>query len=103
TYPSFLTFSLLTIHAALPIYPDARDMVCNAFSSMYQENASDFPMEAKEVEYRNRMVSCYPIHPEIFDRLYGDWATLERFQRTRGDRKSTRLNSSHVSISYAVF
>ena len=64
--------------------PAARDMVCNAFSSMYQENASDFPMEAKEVEYRNRMVSCYPIHPEIFDRLYGDWATLERFQRTRG-------------------
>ena len=64
--------------------PEARDMVCNAFSSMYQENASDFPMEAKEVEYRNRMVSCYPIHPEIFDRLYGDWATLEKFQRTRG-------------------
>ena len=62
----------------------ARDMVCNAFSAMYQENAADFPMEAKEVEYRNRMVSCYPIHPEIFDRLYGDWATLERFQRTRG-------------------
>src|SRR5207249_9204761 len=24
-------------------------------------------------------------------------------QRGRGDRKSTRLNSSHVSISYAVF
>lgn len=63
---------------------EARDLVCNAFSSMYQENASDFPMEAKEVEYRNRMRSCYPIHPEIFDRLYGDWATLERFQRTRG-------------------
>lgn len=61
-----------------------RDMVCNAFSSMYQENSVDFPTEAKEVEYRNRMVSCYPIHPEIFDRLYGDWATLERFQRTRG-------------------
>src|SRR5438067_8223662 len=25
------------------------------------------------------------------------------FGRTRQDRKSTRLNSSHVSISYAVF
>ncbi len=62
----------------------ARDMVCNAFSSLYQENSSDFPTETKEVEYRDRMVSCYPIHPEIFDRLYGDWATLERFQRTRG-------------------
>lgn len=22
--------------------------------------------------------------PELFDRLYGDWSTLERFQRTRG-------------------
>lgn len=61
-----------------------RDAVCTAFSEMYQENSSDFPMEAKEVEYLNRMKSCYPIHPEIFDRLYGDWATLERFQRTRG-------------------
>lgn len=63
---------------------ETRGMVCNAFSSMYQENSTDFPTEAKEVEYRDRMVSCYPIHPEIFDRLYGDWATLERFQRTRG-------------------
>src|SRR5947199_6927763 len=26
-----------------------------------------------------------------------------RFQRTRLDRKSTRLNSSHLGISYAVF
>ena len=43
----------------------ARDAVCTAFSRMYQENSSDFPMEAKEVEYRNRMISCYPIHPEV--------------------------------------
>lgn len=64
--------------------PETRDMVCNTFSNMYQENATDFPTEVKEVEYKNRMASCYPIHPEIFDRLYGDWATLERFQRTRG-------------------
>src|SRR5699024_887053 len=27
----------------------------------------------------------------------------ERFAKAEGDRKSTRLNSSHVSISYAVF
>src|SRR4051794_41700108 len=29
--------------------------------------------------------------------------TPERFQREEVDRKSTRLNSSHPSISYAVF
>lgn len=64
--------------------PEIRELVCDAFSAMYQDNSTDFPLEAKEVEYRNRMISCYPIHPEVFDRLYGDWATLERFQRTRG-------------------
>lgn len=64
--------------------PDARDTVCSKFSQMYNENTSDFPTEARELEYRERMVSCYPIHPEVFDRLYEDWATLERFQRTRG-------------------
>lgn len=62
----------------------AKEMVCGAFSRMYNENMADFPSETKEVAYRDRMVSCYPIHPEVFDRLYGDWATLERFQRTRG-------------------
>jgi predicted AAA+ superfamily ATPase len=30
------------------------------------------------------MRASYPIHPEFFDRLYDDWSTLERFQRTRG-------------------
>ncbi len=27
---------------------------------------------------------AYPIHPEVFDRLYEDWSTLDNFQRTRG-------------------
>ena len=64
--------------------PAARDAVCNTFSKMYAENSADFPVDARELEYRDRMVSCYPIHPEVFDRLYEDWATLETFQRTRG-------------------
>ncbi|WP_273395403.1 DUF499 domain-containing protein [Thermophilibacter mediterraneus] len=62
----------------------ARDAVCNAFSKMYAANSADFPVDARELEYRDRMVRCYPIHPEVFDRLYEDWATLETFQRTRG-------------------
>lgn len=62
----------------------AREEVCNAFNRMYNENNTDFPIDAKELEYRDRMISCYPIHPEVFDRLYEDWATLESFQRTRG-------------------
>ncbi|MCL2726873.1 MAG: DUF499 domain-containing protein [Bacteroidales bacterium] len=64
--------------------PVKRDAVCNKFSQMYYENQDDFPMEARSVEYRERLLSCYPIHPEVFDRLYEDWSTLEKFQRTRG-------------------
>ncbi|AEE98002.1 Swt1 family HEPN domain-containing protein [Mahella australiensis] len=60
------------------------DKVCRAFSEMYNANPSDFPPECKEITYLERMKACYPIHPEVFDRLYGDWATLEHFQRTRG-------------------
>ena len=63
---------------------DKRDAVCSKFSHMYAENQSDFPLESKELEYKERMISSYPIHPEVFDRLYEDWGTLERFQRTRG-------------------
>src|SRR5438093_13621246 len=30
------------------------------------------------------MKAAYPIHPELFDRLYNDWSSLDKFQRTRG-------------------
>src|SRR6266496_4794056 len=36
-------------------------------------------------------------------RLPGHGADQRRIRRRAGDRKSTRLNSSHVEISYAVF
>ena len=62
----------------------ARDDVCRAFSSLYRDNGSDFPSECREARYLERLKACYPIHPEVFDRLYADWSTLERFQRTRG-------------------
>ena len=64
--------------------PAGKDAVCAKFSQMYNKNQSDFPLESRELSYMERIASCYPIHPEIFDRLYEDWATLERFQRTRG-------------------
>jgi predicted AAA+ superfamily ATPase len=61
-----------------------RDAVIRSFSQLYQDNASEFPSDAREKEYERRMKAAYPIHPELFDRLYDDWSSLERFQRTRG-------------------
>ena len=52
--------------------------------SPYFVLAGEFPSGVAERDYYDRMVSAYPIHPELFDRLYQDWSTLERFQRTRG-------------------
>lgn len=60
------------------------ESTCQNFSSFYQENARYFPEETITHLYYERMCSSYPIHPEIFDRLYEDWSTLDKFQRTRG-------------------
>ena len=62
----------------------ARDDVCRAFSTLYRDSAGEFPSECREARYLDRLKASYPIHPELFDRLYTDWSTLERFQRTRG-------------------
>ncbi|WP_366743770.1 ATP-binding protein, partial [Thermus scotoductus] len=61
-----------------------RDAVVQAFMRLYREHKGEFPAETAEADYERRMKLAYPIHPELFDRLYGDWSTLEGFQRTRG-------------------
>ena len=54
------------------------------FVEHYRAHGTEFPSGVTEREYENRIRSAYPIHPELLDRLYTDWSTLERFQRTRG-------------------
>lgn len=61
-----------------------RDEACIAFSKMYSKESETFPNECKEATYLERLRKSYPIHPEVFDRLYNDWSTLDNFQRTRG-------------------
>ncbi|MCL1994394.1 MAG: DUF499 domain-containing protein [Spirochaetes bacterium] len=63
---------------------EAVERTCKAFFSLYQNNSSLFPAECKESDYLEKLKRCYPIHPEIFDRLYNDWASIDHFQRTRG-------------------
>ena len=61
-----------------------RDAVAKAFSNLYNAHPNEFPPETKEQEYEKRIRDAYPIHPEVFERLYTDWSTLAKFQRTRG-------------------
>ena len=61
-----------------------RDLTARAFADLYHSQAVEFPPECRGAEYEKRIQAAYPIHPEIFDRLYTDWSTLVKFQRTRG-------------------
>ena len=67
--------------------PDAfkqRDVTARAFADLYHSQGAEFPPECRDGDYEKRIQAAYPIHPEIFDRLYTDWSTLLKFQRTRG-------------------
>ncbi|MFH1866161.1 MAG: DUF499 domain-containing protein, partial [Candidatus Eisenbacteria bacterium] len=61
-----------------------RDVTARAFADLYRSQGAEFPPECKGGDYEKRIQAAYPIHPEIFDRLYADWSTLVKFQRTRG-------------------
>ena len=61
-----------------------RETVCRAFADAYVAEGVKLPSETQEGRYYDRLVQAYPIHPEVFDRLYEDWTTIDGFQRTRG-------------------
>jgi predicted AAA+ superfamily ATPase len=61
-----------------------RDVTARAFAELYRGQHQEFPPECHDADYEKRVKAAYPIHPEIFDRLYSDWSTLVKFQRTRG-------------------
>ncbi len=74
-----------------------RDLTCDAFRRMYQKSKNEYPNNASDQKYMQRMKDCYPIHPEIFDRLFDDWSALPGFQRTRG---VLRIMASCISRLY---
>ncbi len=76
-----------------------RDATARAFGEFYRTQAAEFPAETRDADYINRMKAAYPIHPELFARLYEDWSTLEGFQRTRG---VLRLMAAVISALWAA-
>ena len=61
-----------------------RDVIAREFADLYRGQSQEFPPGCKDADYEKRIRAAYPVHPEIFDRLYTDWSTLLKFQRTRG-------------------
>src|SRR5690606_41489398 len=77
-------FYALSLHDALPI----------SFRGYFFRWKDPLPYHPPSGSPR----SFSPPHPECWNR-----AQNYRYWRLSSDRKSTRLNSSHVKISYAVF
>src|SRR3546814_10253857 len=63
-----------------------------SFADLYQVQAAEFLPECRSGDYERRIQAAYPIHPEIFDRLYTD----------RSEEHTSELQSL-MRISYAVF
>ena len=63
---------------------EGREAVCRSFADADVAEGAKLPTETQESRYYDRLAQAYPIHPEVFDRLYEDWSTIEGFQRTRG-------------------
>ena len=42
------------------------------------------PAQAKNPDSKKEIMDAYPFHPDLLNRLFGKWAGLRQFQRTRG-------------------
>ncbi len=80
-------FEIVRRRLFMPLVGDqfvACDTTVKAFAELYRNQHQEFPPECRDADYERRMKLAYPIHPEVFERLYADWSTLVKFQRTRG-------------------
>src|SRR5690606_41340427 len=87
------TSSTLSLHDALPIYHHARSRT----AAVHRLG----PDRGCAVEHRR--LPAIPPFRQPFLEPDGARRYAARARRQRIDRKSTRLNSSHVKTSYAVF
>src|SRR3712207_8203864 len=71
------------------------------YTTLFRSRASAEPVEVNEAEVHGQRLPA-ALHSEKYDRGDDDDADAHD-DRVDSDRKSTRLNSSHANISYAVF
>src|SRR3712207_8788410 len=83
----------LSLHDALPIYGMAVD----------QQAAAEFVAGLGDERGERRVVGLPKAADAVLRFPEGELAPVHRLARRHQDRKSTRLNSSHANISYAVF
>src|SRR5690625_7092039 len=76
--------------------------VPRALHSFPTRRSSDLPREILQVFTKLNLMGEPRVRHRLVIQVIGPLIT-DRLQQQTLDRKSTRLNSSHVAISYAVF
>ena len=66
---------------------DAAASISQNYFQFYTESERQFPQEATEASYVDRLTREYPFHPTVLDTLTEKIDTIPRFQRTRGALK----------------
>src|SRR5699024_12328775 len=82
----------LSLHDALPIFKELKRP-----ENTFQSVANTFHMSPSSVS------NIFDKHIQVGRLPLSDCICFDEVYAFHRDRKSTRLNSSHVSISYAVF
>jgi predicted AAA+ superfamily ATPase len=79
-----------------------RDATASAFSDYYRSQRHEFPGECSEAGYEQRIKNCYPIHPELFDRLFSDWSSIPHTWRAAPDgrRRTRALDPAGFALAY---
>src|SRR5439155_13107924 len=93
--PSTPAIHTLSLHDALPIYEDEFFAVVN--------KPADMVVHPAKGHWSGTLVNALRFHFDQLSGANGDYRAGIVHRLDREDRKSTRLNSSHVAISYAVF
>src|SRR5699024_12287466 len=102
-----LLYTALLLHASSdtptpPSFPTRRSSDLAAATARYNELSS----QTKAAEKRMTEIAVLRTHIINYAKtreVYVAYRKAGYSKKFRADRKSTRLNSSHVSISYAVF
>src|SRR5574341_824193 len=82
---------------------------CNQIAAVFQSNSekwrvgSDYAVQIGRGSHQIGRIRLLRIRSEYLTRISTADAYAEGFENRQADRKSTRLNSSHQLISYAVF
>src|SRR5207253_5500322 len=90
----------LSLHDALPIFQSHR--LFRDADAILTCNATEAALLKERYPHKQIVVQPHGVPLHLYETDHRE-AARTAFPEICGDRKSTRLNSSHVAISYAVF